>query len=690
MTATLSQPSTLLRGVEDPPSLQRRRQSRSFFLPRGQIGFLVPAVFVVGRFATIFALTPLPSSILGQTSGLICEEKKYDESTVVCTFEVHKDWSGALDPFRTCVQGGGDEMCVEALVTVVQRDETEDHSTKKRREETDDVDLKIGAQIYRSPFSQYGNEVQAVLLRHQDIFLGNQVAKFHPFKQGQAYLELGQAHNLQMGQLFKAFGDGQSMIRLALNAFESAKAIYSQVDDSKEDSDLSLHCKISVIFHMGETYAFSTVEEHNKLAIEYFIQAQRAYKNLLDRVEISSYLSRKDVLDDIRMGWAHCCLAIGVSLISGSDDYDSQLAMDIAELKQTQEKSTEAREQLLSYGSSVSAENAQEAQLLFTDSANVFRKMIEEQGNRDEPIELQRQLANALQNLATAAVLQGNFKSGSEASEEALSVLMSILDQSPHDSADHEDVLTSVGEILIGLSEYYLQQGKYDQSHEKYKAAMKWYQSHRQLQALSAPLYALMSENDTLEKYEMILEDYYALLEDQSNMADADEHFDDQNEYYYEKNDAYEGDLHATLGALYLARGDIGTAQSSFLRAAELYESAGEGGNQASAEVQFNLATTSFQNREYDASIAYHHRGVAIYRSLVVEGDSPMVDGLYNVEFVEGVPEPVKESKAKERTVEHRPKKDDKAKPNQPIIHIDVNQYARQMLLNASSSKEEL
>jgi tetratricopeptide (TPR) repeat protein len=199
-----------------------------------------------------------------------------------------------------------------------------------------------------------------------------------------------------------------------------------------------------------------------------------------------------------------------------------------------------------------------------------------------------------------------------------------------------------------------------------------------------------MSENDTLEKYEMILEDYYALLEDQSNMADADEHFDDQNEYYYEKNDAYEGDLHATLGALYLARGDIGTAQSSFLRAAELYESAGEGGNQASAEVQFNLATTSFQNREYDASIAYHYRGVAIYRSLVVEGDSPMVDGLYNVEFVEGVPEPVKESKAKERTVEHRPKKDDKAKPNQPIIHIDVNQYARQMLLNASSSKEEL
>jgi tetratricopeptide (TPR) repeat protein len=121
----------------------------------------------------------------------------------------------------------------------------------------------------------------------------------------------------------------------------------------------------------------------------------------------------------------------------------------------------------------------------------------------------------------------------------------------------------------------------------------------------------------------------------------------DEEEYYYQKDDGYEGDLLASLGAIYLSRGDASRALAHLEQAVQLYHKKHEDRDRSMADVKLNLAMAYYRLRRFDDSQRVQFEGLDIYRELYGDGVNPYLQGLEEYEdmLMEAMGTPPKDKK---------------------------------------------
>jgi tetratricopeptide (TPR) repeat protein len=269
-----------------------------------------------------------------------------------------------------------------------------------------------------------------------------------------------------------------------------------------------------------------------------------------------------------------------------------------------------------------------------SSSSTLLRQGLERQ---DEALELYRQV------LSHVEKKKANDYSGSD----------------PENALVATDLIFSIANSLYSLSDLHLQLGQYDQAQSRYEETMNWYLQYEQElpppTALDRDQQALFLEGDgTLEAYELALEQYHEQmqneasdrrLESESNHRrtsvgggrDDDELMDpdgDGSSWILDSNgdETYEGDLHATLGTLRMARGDVELAMGHYDQAVRLYRSSaflsGDEEDRSVADVHFNWATALFRAGQYKQSAVLHGQALEGYRKVVGEGKNPLTEGL--------------------------------------------------------------
>jgi len=135
---------------------------------------------------------------------------------------------------------------------------------------------------------------------------------------------------------------------------------------------------------------------------------------------------------------------------------------------------------------------------------------------------------------------------------------------------------------------------------------------------------------DPVEAFEQALQQYREMFSTEDATYDEDGYFDEATgETYYEKDDGYEADLHASIGAMLMARGfdDHILAATHLLEAVRLYDLAGEPDGQNMASAKFNLAALHLRNRDYRESARVYGEALDLFRKLNGDNVDPMGGG---------------------------------------------------------------
>ena len=180
----------------------------------------------------------------------------------------------------------------------------------------------------------------------------------------------------------------------------------------------------------------------------------------------------------------------------------------------------------------------------------------------------------------------------------------------------------TIAELLITLSDTYLQVGNYDHSKIRYQEAMQWYSDYNLVPPKETVL--ITESDELLQETEAKLEEYQASLYGGRKIQIPDD-YRKPDEPLYEPDNLFEADLHATIGALQLSNGQVELAITSFVKALDLYE-AHSGEERAIADVKLNMCMALFRLREFDESARLHGEALELFREVVGEGKNPLVD----------------------------------------------------------------
>jgi tetratricopeptide (TPR) repeat protein len=254
----------------------------------------------------------------------------------------------------------------------------------------------------------------------------------------------------------------------------------------------------------------------------------------------------------------------------------------------------------------------------------------------------QREWANTLHSMSTAAILLQDYPQACQYGREALQLYQSILatlrkqavSETPIDNG--QDMYQDMGDLLYSLADASLQQGRstqYDDAISYYQQAMQMYQEHHlTIEGTLGDANNIYGDDDSdsyedsIESYESALQEYSELFAEGITSTEGHAGLNaeiNEDGAYYEKSDLYEGDLHAGLGGLYLSKGDIMMASSHLQQALQLYAAGGEADAKHSADVHLNMAMLYFRNGDYQQSSQSYIKAVNIYRDTVEEGQSP-------------------------------------------------------------------
>lgn len=419
--------------------------------------------------------------------------------------------------------------------------------------------IRVGDSVrYDPPFSQYPASVAVVLNRYPQSRGDDDVNDDDSGLLDKAdwYLDLGLAHRSALEDDFAAGAKGpqsegqgvwkqqqQQHERLAITAMLEAASIYEGLLllYAKPQSAVTMtttaaanlqHHLAASYFSLAETHALSSFHDFDnnpnsrqRLSTEYFQKAHDLYQQLL-LLPQSNYPSKNEREDrlETQVSWAHCCLRLGVALLSRGPDRNhdntwssssSSLPLDpsrLADLLETDgmmdwmdvsdvwgsgggdgnDNLQHLLSQILRGGGSGGADDrtdsssrilgsltqqlgdAEKAMQYFTEAAVVFRQAAETGSTVAERLPHQQSLATTLQNLGTAATTLGDFETSLRRNEEALQLYTNVLmpalqNQQPSGVSEVTDTAIAVSEVLYTLADVYLQLGQHNPAKDRYR-----------------------------------------------------------------------------------------------------------------------------------------------------------------------------------------------------------------------------
>jgi tetratricopeptide (TPR) repeat protein len=389
-----------------------------------------------------------------QPDELYCQTLE-DGETVQCTYR-----DDTADDVVTDVspqQGNGDAR--DARDEPKQRTERTTINQQTQPElSNNNQDIHVGSITYHHPFNNYPTPVQNILRQYN---LQQDDANW--------YYELGLAHARdQDGTADKNTGP-----QYAMNAYQQAIQLYQGVRQSSSTTPVQYNHAGHYLanLYVDMSAAYGNDDKVNSLL--YIQQAEDLYRSL--RASTTLIASELKLVD---LGWAHACVRLGVLLIEHELESISAKAV---EENATQHSSRKGHD-------------------FFQQAIQVYSTILENEQNPTEVIIVKRDLANALQNSATAAAALG--MNSIEHYTQALDLYKSIFHHltTPR---EQENVAISMGDLLFSLSYSYLQAGQFDKSVEHYRATMDWYEEHDISPPRSEPMGSF--GEDTIDLYQNAL-----------------------------------------------------------------------------------------------------------------------------------------------------------------------------------------
>ena len=511
--------------------------------------------------------------------GLECHAK---DDTIVCEFTIEKkDNQDVTLDLEYC----DDDFCVKTTV-------------KKESIRKEDPAVASGFRDDPAIEKHHGKNVDAVLQRRP---------KTEPstleeiLAHADWYSDLGKAYR-KHGMVDSAGMDWKSMdVDACIEAFQHAVATYNQALQKGAPLDTRLSLAVAEAY-LAESLLFHLSNAQPTKALKHFLNAEENYRTVLE-----SGILKGHEYADWEINWADTLGHSASLLIENADGADGQ---------------DPTRESVLDVSRFL--ESAEKAEKMLNNAIRVYRKAMETAVGDDTPF-YQLRLANTLHSLGTARMLTSTVGRAIAVMEEGRDIFETLIPQIKQNSVDRNDALAGMAELLISLSDAYLQAGNYVRAKIRYKDAMEWYKEHNLVPA-EVPT---VRSDELLVELEEQLGEYHASLVGGGEIPIPDD-YRAPGEPLYEPDNRYEADLHSAIGAIELSHGQIELSMTHFVKAIDMYEELG-GEDRAIADTKLNMAMALFRLREFDQSAQTHCEALDIYRKVVGDGKNPLLaDALVN------------------------------------------------------------
>jgi len=476
--------------------------------------------------------------------------------------------------------------------------------------------VKVADQTFHVPWSQYGVLVASAL---------HQIHGRHDWDYGDWLITLAVAvrGNERDGLDPEKLDQVVQLLQAALRTFVALE------HNGHGDAKVSMG---NAYMTMAESYIYDSYNPQYSQALEHFELSNQLFKSALDENKVPIGMTRVDV----EMNWADTLVRIAVLSIEEKMGADQMTELDLDSL---------AMGGIGAAGAQM-GETTTRAEALLMDAIGVFRRQVAMPDATDHTKAVQRstRLANALQNLASISMLvvTTTLEKSNALLEEAVTHYQWALELGLEDDPERINAVAGVAESLYSLADGYLQEGKYDQSKARYRDTMIWYQKHNIASPSMIQDVQFSDADASLEATEQALEDYNAMLYGGGEIPIPNDYYGGSSggggDPIYQPDELYEADLHATLGALRMARpNELHLAISHLANAIERYARDADTAGRALADAQLNLAMAYFQQEEYALSMEAHADALDVYQKVVGEGKNPLMDGLEDLLAHHGV-----------------------------------------------------
>lgn len=500
--------------------------------------------------------------------------------------------------------------------------------------------LVIAGHTYAAPWSQYSDKVVSSLQERPALqrswLYGDWLIKFAIAVRGDPYAPDGSWD--------------PSSIEKSVKILESSVELFQSLDGGHGDGKVSLG---NSYMTLGETMIFDPYNPNYERALEHFEASNTLFKQALEENKFPLGITRADV----ELNWADTLVRLAVLTIESKM---GGMEMD-----------------LLGGGMGQLTEATQRAETMLEDAIAAFRQLVKgtSAGSKAQLIQRRTRLANALQNYASISMMvQMDFAKTNALLEEAVDVYEACLEEMDETNPDRATSISGVAEALYSLADGYLQAGKYDKAKERYQNTMVWYKKY----GLASPAVQdvpIADADETLAASEQALEDYNSMLYGGGELQIPNDR-QGTGEQIYQNDELYEADLHASIGALRMAKGEAHMAVNHLANAIELYARNPVG--RALGDARLNLAMVYFKQGEYELSMEEYADALDVYKEVIGEGKNPLMEGLEDLLAQHGVdPETLQQATGGEASGDAADK----------VIDLEAYQAS---ILNATTMTDEL
>jgi tetratricopeptide (TPR) repeat protein len=426
------------------------------------------------------------------------------------------------------------------------------------------------------------------------------------------YFELGKAHRLDaMGDDSTVIDWDKMDIQACIQAFQQAVTHYQRaLDRGNHVDEVSLTTRLSLA--LAESFlAESLVSSfQTTAALQHFERAVQQYRVVLGS---KTLLSPQQELMDWEILYANT-MGHTATLLLLAADFTSKnsggflLEQDVV---------------------SGLLQSAARAETLLEEATAIYAKTLKTTATTGQDATLYRlQLANLWHNLGTAKMITSTVGRAIAVMEQARETFEMVIPQLSS-SYDVEDAIVAMGELLVNLSDAYLQAGNYPNAKERYKNAMEWYKRHGTILDPPVDTDAIAQSEELLVEMERQLQEYHASLVGGGSSNGKIQITEDPrllaNEPpRYEPDHRYEADLYAAIGSIELSNGQAELAMTHFVKAVDLYQDIG-GEERAIADVCLNMAMALFRLGQFDESAEKQFQALDIYEKVVGKGKNPLI-----------------------------------------------------------------
>lgn len=550
------------------------------------------------------------------------------------------------------------------------------------------VVVHVGDRVYHSPFSQYGTILERHLHIHRSYY-------DNPLDEADWLIELGTSHRLDwedrqgydtngsssnepnrryttsssVGTRTTGYADADvetQYVEPAVNAYKQAIRILSQVvsDPHMPPEDVmeaSLELAYAY-FQVTDAYsAKESPEKESSMSLEYLRKSEKLYRRILtdlqnnqspyllvDSMSIrNAMLTRALILVRLGIRLLDEAPVQGIAAPSGMDNFargGMTVPRDASDTLLTNQGYDEQlnpqleKELMQQYQNTVN--QAALAEGYFREATTLYQHVLKNDPvhglNKATAHRILHDYAIALQNIATAANMQGEYETSLTAAELSLDQYRGALKIWTENHGDPQekfgvdpdvtDIFAAMADQLFQVSDYHLKLGRYERSKESYRESLQFYETH----GIQPPSNAIIpQDNAVIEAYERALQEYQVMKSDRS--VDLKDNEGEESQLFIEQEVGYEGDLHMYLGSLYMSQGDLFQAISHLTQAVHLYNRGGEHDKGILADVKFTLAEVYFKNGDFEDSIQLHAEALDLYQKIHIDGLNPLDPGVPKV-----------------------------------------------------------